>query len=839
MEDNKMQNGVSPERKREEFVFEEKKTAMVFEAVTEPKKSSRPDEFQIPDTLSFDEKYNMPLPKEEMPRIWHTYVPRFTGASDSYRVRQSEKAAPEKKTVNVTAEREEKKEAPSREVERVAPEASASRIEEYAPVQTESVITVKSGSASEREDVFVRQKPQRDAAPETTEDRVHSLEDERDEVADLMAPLPKEEPRPSTRKENTEKYNETPQKSEEKQERIFRTVPDPVELREQSAPLPTEYQFPRDTALVPEQKRRLSEYTSISQRGTLKDRFLDTIMSIRVRLFATALLTLVCLVFENLGLFGVDTVALLGLEALPGALALVDLELIVALFALSLPEIFVGIRRMIHGQVRSELLLLVSFVIQFLYCVLIGVVAPVRYPLFGFAFGVTCIATILSAYSYENAKYRGFRLISEGGEKQVVHNTLTRTLEHENMALDGAVDEYKSKIARVFRTSFVPDFFKKHRDLSEDGKKMLITLCISMASALLVGVISFFVDDGMLSALPAFCAVFTLAIPAFLLLSHTLPYFCLERYASQEGSAAIGEPALYDTAGVDVVAYEDVEIFTEEDVALKRLKLFGDETNFSRPLRQMAALYSVVGGPLATLFESSLDRRVSSARNVEVEADGISGTVDGVTVLSGSEEYMRRHGVTIPEDDAAPTDSHTTMKVMYAAEEGAVYCKFYIRYSFSEEFSMLLPSLRDAGIVPLVYTRDPNITNELLGALTLGGGEIRVMKKDNLPSDDAPAYSRLDAGIVALGNKTSAINMILLSKRYTRFVSKLENLASISALVGILLAAALSLFVTPELPSLLFGLWQGVWMGVCAFLSASTFRFSKKSTKETQNECQN
>ena len=218
MQDNKLQNGVSPEAKREEFVFEEKKSGLVFEAVTEPKKTARPDEFQIPDTLSFDEKYNMPLPKEEMPRIWHTYVPRFTDASESYRVRQSEKATPEKKNVTVTKEGEEEKEktAAPREVERVAQKDTPSRIEEYAPVDADSVITVKTGTPDEREDVFVRQKPQRESVPaENTQDRERSLEDERGEVADLMAPLPKEEPRPSYREENNEKYNETPA-SEEK-----------------------------------------------------------------------------------------------------------------------------------------------------------------------------------------------------------------------------------------------------------------------------------------------------------------------------------------------------------------------------------------------------------------------------------------------------------------------------------------------------------------------------------------------------------------------------------------------------------------------------------------------
>ena len=99
MQNKELQNGISPDRQREEFVFEEKKSAMVSETVTESKKETRPDEFQIPEGISFDEKYNMPLPKEEMPRIWHTYVPRFTGASDGYRTRmEGDASSSEKKS---------------------------------------------------------------------------------------------------------------------------------------------------------------------------------------------------------------------------------------------------------------------------------------------------------------------------------------------------------------------------------------------------------------------------------------------------------------------------------------------------------------------------------------------------------------------------------------------------------------------------------------------------------------------------------------------------------------------------------------------------------------------
>ena len=151
---------------------------------------------------------------------------------------------------------------------------------------------------------------------------------------------------------------------------------------------------------------------------------------------------------------------------------------------------------------------------------------------------------------------------------------------------------------------------------------------------------------------------------------------------------------------------------------------------------------------------------------------------------------------------------------------------------------MLLPSLREAGIVPLIYTRDPNVSSELLSALTLGG-KIRVMKKYNLIADDAPSYSRLDAGVVTLRDKTSLINMLFLSKKYVRFQERMETLASLANVTGVVLAAALSLFVTPALPSFFLGLWHGVWILVMAIAAFGSFRHSKIRNKDTTNECQN
>ena len=47
----------------------------------------RDDEFSIPDEFVVNEKYNTPTLEEEQAKIWTTYLPRFTGASDNYRMK--------------------------------------------------------------------------------------------------------------------------------------------------------------------------------------------------------------------------------------------------------------------------------------------------------------------------------------------------------------------------------------------------------------------------------------------------------------------------------------------------------------------------------------------------------------------------------------------------------------------------------------------------------------------------------------------------------------------------------------------------------------------------------
>ena len=140
--------------------------------------------------------------------------------------------------------------------------------------------------------------------------------------------------------------------------------------------------------------------------------------------------------------------------------------------------------------------------------------------------------------------------------------------------------------------------------------------------------------------------------------------------------------------------------------------------------------------------------------------------------------------------------------------------------------------LQEEGIIPLKYTRDPNITSELIDALTAGGDRIRILKKQNSPTNDDPVFTRLSSGLVTLGDKMNAINMILLSKKYVRLQSGLNMLETISLIFGSIISAVLAIAgVTSAVPTFVYIIWPIIWCIMLGAISKKIFHISKKKKK--------
>ena len=792
------------------------------------------EEFTLPKSLEIDEPVESFV--ETPAALRQTYIPRFTEVSDTYRMQNDPRPRPKTDTHAVKVEREE-------EENNISLDPTTESVDER---EVEKVV-VTSGSARPAELSDENLTVLKFSIPtyeEKTEESIDPVDAEIKSLEDLVAPAKTtEEPEP------VEPYAEEPEAEPEQTVVIKRDEDDKAYIPDPEATFSVVEFAPQDTSETEEPlgasdsdaKQKGTggfEFTAPIQRDSIKDRFLDTLMSIKVRLAGAILILLVMITMDCLSYCGINALDYVGLGSIASAPAVVDMEFSICIFLFTMPELVKSFALLIKGKFTPELINVISLAAIIANDLVIATSDATEYLTFGVLFGLQCVATIIASYNKTESDFSSFKIVSRNVPKNVLDKRLTRELQRENLALDGVIDEYSSKTARMFRTVFVSNFFKRIAVSCENFVNVALMLGVSVGISLVAGGVSFFLDGySPVSGVQSMTMVFMLSLPVFSILSHKLPYRHAARAAAVEESAFVGESSIYEGADIDVFTYEDTEIFGIEDVSLRKVHLYGKAYNTPKAMKQMYALFSVVGGPLDFVFSSALDRKCPPATDIVIEDNGVSGIMEGHSICAGTEEYMISHGIAIPSDDyrTNPASADST-KIMYGAEDGEVYVKFFIRYSFSEEFTMLLPHLKEKKIVPLIYTRDPNITTDLLRVLTLGDDVIRVMKKYVPRTAEEKTYRRIDSGIVTHGDKDNAINMVLLAKKYAAFQSTLSSTELISMIVGAVLGVLLAMGDMFVLPATLLAIWQVVWCAVLDVRSRLTFQQRKEREEDTSEQ---
>ena len=116
---------------------------------------------------------------------------------------------------------------------------------------------------------------------------------------------------------------------------------------------------------------------------------------------------------------------------------------------------------------------------------------------------------------------------------------------------------------------------------------------------------------------------------------------------------------------------------------------------------------------------------------------------------------------------------------------------------------------------------------------------MRVLHKTTPASEDETVAPRAEAGMVTLGGKSSAVDGILLSKRYVRLQNLSEKIFFGQLLLGLVLSLLASIFLKNSFPFCLFGLMQLVFCGtfaVFAGYSLSRNRIAKEKNEDTSDD---
>ena len=801
----------------------EKQTEPTPEApAPEPPKAEEPvavpEEFSVPEEFEVDERYDTPQSEDFTGGIHMTYVPRFTGASDNYKMREGTPTTPPvvEKPRTVVDDIQ----IPTTDID-----PTAETVEE--DVEGAVVVDMTKPLPDDGADLLNVYKFSEGEEEEKAEEPERTVEDEREEIESLLE-IPTEDEEPST--EEPAKEAEPPKKAEDYE------LPDPdIEI-----PKEEKKEEPKAASAEAGQAKKpliLTEYTVPQQRDGFVQKFLDAIISQKIRLFSAIFFSVLILAFEVASSLGAFSDSIFGIRVTSMAVGIIDLLLSGCTLALALPEVLIAVKNLFSGRITPTLSIVSSYAYLLIYyCIIFAMGGVTGYPLFGFIYSIFAVAEIMSSTYRTTTDFEAFKLISKTEDMQVAKYNLTRDIPEENIALDGLIDEYKSRTVRARSTSFVNGFIKTCAKNANKNRRISLVLGVTLGISLISALVSYFAFGGLLSAAETFAVVNLLGVPVFILVSGSLAYYDSHKSLLQVDSCAAGELSYFDIADTKVIVFDDVDVFGPDDVNLKGYVFLGEGDNIDGTMRQMCSLFSVVGGPLGALFANALDNRMTTkkAANPEIEADGLSGDVGAHRVLAGTAEYMVRHGVEIP--DAPQGGKIDTTKTLYAAEDGNLTAKFYVRYSFSEEFTMVLPLLKKEGIVPLIYTRDPNVSDELIKRLTTGNDSMRVMKLSTpIPAPEEERSRGEDATIVTAGDKMDIAGMVLHAKKHKRFSDRLAASGLYASVVGALLAALISFSGMLSVPALVFAVWQLSWCFVVRVVSRKSLA-PERQRKNKGNE---
>lgn len=206
-----------------------------------------------------------------------------------------------------------------------------------------------------------------------------------------------------------------------------------------------------------------------------------------------------------------------------------------------------------------------------------------------------------------------------------------------------------------------------------------------------------------LSAILSAAGTFSLA------LCWPLPWSRLAGHLQKSGSAVAGWSGAQKISRKRCMIVTDSDLFPPGTIQLKAHRLYGEE--LGRAASLAASVARAAGCGLERFFDGLLRAEGGSYEEVEdfsfYEEGGYSGMIRGESVLMGTGPFLRKMGVRMPGDVNLRTG-------VFLAVDKTLIAVFAVKYNPSDNVDFALNMMRRSRILPILASRDPNITPALL-----------------------------------------------------------------------------------------------------------------------------
>ena len=559
------------------------------------------------------------------------------------------------------------------------------------------------------------------------------------------------------------------------------------------------------------EKKELTEKDLIVRRKYA----LQRIGTARVRLCFAILFSLMILVVECFSVFGIDVTRPLGVSRVPGAAALLDLQLILLVAYCSWRSLYAGLRSVLHRRFRAEVLLIVALIAVVWYDIVAYLGAGKETTLVALPLAVALTASTWVEWLEWETRYRTVQMLEYRGVKYA--------------AIDGSGDDGDRLVLAPVR--YVDGYDGEINSYREDAGFQLLLAFLSIGVAV-GGFLTVLIgsDAGIVRAFSVGISVLLLSCPFAALLARRILYTDLAQAFLDGGTAVIGEEAAFRYANVTTFSVEDGDAFSGEETRIRIVNVFRD-SRLDEILRLLSSVYSKIGGPLSRVLSEATNGNAFSdeATIVEIVSGGVKAVVNDRTVYVGSGEYMAQNSFPLPEVDVDKVLKNDRMCVLFVAYDGEVRARFYLEYVLSRAFETRAEKLRKLGVSTEIRTFDPCLTPAYFSHVSYLPDESVRIKRMALSDLDEEEVRRAESGLFALGSLSTMLDALLAFRRYARARGILGFLKFTQFLVG---AAASAFFLIrfPETPiptwaSAIYGLTLiliSIWRGYVAGKSISS-----------------
>lgn len=275
------------------------------------------------------------------------------------------------------------------------------------------------------------------------------------------------------------------------------------------------------------------------------------------------------------------------------------------------------------------------------------------------------------------------------------------------------------------------------------------------------------------------------AVPMGLPLWGTLSVYCLNRRLCRSGCAVAGYAGARAVCDSRRMVLTDNDVFPPGTVSLNGLKTYGEE--IGKVVAYAATAARAAGSQLQPIFDQLLSGEGGTYCTYEdlrfYEEGGVGITIRGESVTMGSEYFMKKHHVRLPQELKVKTG-------VFLAVDGQLIAIFAIKYQPSRNVEWALRALRRNRIEPVLAVRSGNITPGLLKRKF--GVNVKPVYPDvstrlalsALSGEDAPQANAL---IYREGLMPFA-ETVIGSRRCCRMVRRSAVLGWVGSLCGLLLA---------------------------------------------------